>query len=108
MLRIKQLRLENNMSQRALAAKINSSQKAVDLWEKGITEPKAEIVIALADTFECSADYLLGREDDFGNVNVEKNLSEEERQILSLCSKLDGKEREKLADYVNYLIYSRK
>ena len=87
MLRIKQLRLENDMSQRALAAKIKSSQKAVDLWEKGLTEPKAEIVIALADVFECSADYLLGREDEFGNVTVVREITENERKLLSAYSK---------------------
>ena len=108
MLRIKQLRLENNLSQRALAAKIQSSQKAIDLWEKGITEPKAGIVIALADAFECSADYLLGREDDFGSVNVLRGVSESERQILELYAKLDKKERDELADYTRYLLSKRK
>lgn len=108
MLRIKQLRLENDMSQRALAAKIKSSQKAVDLWEKGLTEPKAEIVIALADVFECSADYLLGREDEFGNITVVREITENERKLLSAYSKLEEKEREFLCDYINYLINKTK
>ena len=104
MLRIKQLRLENNMSQRALATKIKSSQKAIDLWEKGVTDPKAEIVIALADAFECSADYLLGREDDFGNVSIVLEITENERKLLSAYAKLGKKEREFLFDYINYLL----
>ena len=103
MLRIKQLRNEFNMSQRALAAKINCSQKAVDLWEKGITEPKADIVIALANVFECTCDYLLGREDDLGSVNVMRELSESEKEILGVYAKLDKKEQAELLNYGRYL-----
>lgn len=104
MLRIKQLRVEKNLSQRALAAKINSSQKAIDLWEKGITEPKASVLIALANVFECTADYLLGREDDLGNVNVMRELSDSERSILQLHSKLNIKSREEAENFMRYLI----
>ena len=103
MLRIKQLRNELNMSQRALAVKLNCSQKAVDLWEKGITEPKADVVVALANVFECTCDYLLGREDDLGNVNVMRELSESEKEILGVYCKLDKKEQAELINYGKYL-----
>ncbi|MDE6597828.1 MAG: helix-turn-helix domain-containing protein [Clostridia bacterium] len=104
MLRIKQLRAESNMSQRALAVKLNCSQKAIDLWEKGITEPKADVVIALANIFECSADFILGREDDFGRVNVMRELSEGEKEFLELYSKLDKPGRDEAKNYIKYLI----
>lgn len=103
MLRLKQLRLENNMSQRALDAKIKSSQKAIDLWEKGITEPKASVIVALANVFECTADYLLGREDDLGNVNVMRDLSEGEKEALAVFGKLDKAQRRELLSYAGYL-----
>ena len=103
MLRLKQLRLENNMSQRALAAKIKSSQKAIDLWEKGITEPKASVIVALANVFECTADDLLGREDDLGNVNVMRDLSESEKEALAVFGKLDKAQRRELLSYAGYL-----
>ena len=103
MLRIKQLRNEFNMSQRTLAAKINCSQKAVDLWEKSVTEPKADVVIALANVFECTCDYLLGREDDLGSVNVMRELSETEKEILGVYSKLDKKGQAELINYGRYL-----
>ncbi len=51
MLRIKSLRTENNFSQRALAERIGSSQKAVDYWEKEKSEPTAKFICALADCF---------------------------------------------------------
>lgn len=104
MLRIKQLRKEANLSQRDLAAAIKCSQKAIDLWEKGITEPKADVIAALANFFECSADYILGREDDTGMVNVMRDLTEGEKQLLSLYSKLDKKQRDEFLSYGSYLL----
>ncbi len=104
MLRIKQLRKEANLSQRDLAAAIKCSQKAIDLWEKGLTAPKADVITALANFFECSADYLLGREDDIGMVNVMRDLTERERQLLTLYSKLDKKQQDEFLSYGDYLI----
>ena len=51
-----------------LADHIQTSDASVSNWENGVNEPKAEYIVRLADFFECSADYLLGREDDFGVV----------------------------------------
>lgn len=60
--RLKELRQERNLSQTALAQIISVSQKAIDYWERGINEPKATYIIRLADYFDISSDYLLGRE----------------------------------------------
>ena len=103
MIRIRTLRKEYGLSQRELALKIGSSQKSIDLWEKEKAEPTAKFICALADCFGCSADYLLGREDDFGNVNVESDLSESEQKILFSFRALNETNREKLLDYCTYL-----
>lgn len=52
MYRIKQLREEKNLSQRALANLIGASNKAVNFWETGKVEPSAKFICALADVFE--------------------------------------------------------
>lgn len=61
--RIFELRTECKISQLALAKIIGVSQKAIDYWERGVNEPKASYIILLADFFNVSADYLLGRTD---------------------------------------------
>lgn len=101
--RIKTLRLENNLSQRDLAAKIGCSQKSVDGWEKDLSEPTAGFICALADCFACSADYLLGREDDFGVVRIEGGLTQEERRMLDLYDTLPEPYRKELLHYGKYL-----
>lgn len=103
MLRIKTLRMENNLSQRSLALKIGSSQKSVDYWEKGVSEPTAGFLIALANCFGCSVDYLLGREDDFGNVNLDCDLTEAEKTLLKSFRGLSKQKREELLRFSDFL-----
>ena len=104
MYRIKQLREEKGISQRALAKKIGASAKAVNFWESGKVEPSAKFILALADAFECTTDYILGREDDMGNVNVMRELTEDEKVILNVFSQMEKRERNELIDIARYLI----
>lgn len=60
--RLKELRIEQNLSQQKLAEQIGVTQKAIDFWEKGINEPKASYIIKLAKFFSVTTDYLLGIE----------------------------------------------
>lgn len=43
-----------------MAKKIGYSQSVISDWEKGISDPSAKAIIALAQTLEVSADFLLG------------------------------------------------
>lgn len=104
MTRIRALRKEQNMSQRTLADKIGASQKSVDYWEKEQAEPTAKFICALADCFGCSIDFLLGREDDFGNVNVQSDLSEQEKRLLSDFRRLDENDREQIGCFAQFLL----
>ncbi len=61
--RIFEMRKEKGISQQFLAKQIGVTQKAIDFWEKGINEPKAGYVFALARFFGVSSDFLLGLED---------------------------------------------
>lgn len=62
---IKDLRTDEKISQSTLAKSIGVSQKAIDFWERGVNEPKASYIVKLADFFNVSADYLLGRETNY-------------------------------------------
>lgn len=56
---IKELRLENNLTQPELAKKIGVSNGIISLWENNVNEPKASHIRNLALIFNVSADYLL-------------------------------------------------
>ena len=86
----KTLRKERNLSQVELAKALNVSKACISMIEIGRNEPTANTLIRYADFFECSVDYLLGREDDFGNITVTANgsLSKEEANLLRIYRSL--------------------
>ena len=61
--RIKELRLENKLSQLALSKAIGVDKHAIIYWEQEVNEPKASYIVRLAQFFGVSTDYLLGLED---------------------------------------------
>ena len=62
--RIKSLRQKKGLSQQELAKLLFVNQTAVSQWERGVTNPSTDTAIALADFFDVSLDYLVGRSDD--------------------------------------------
>ena len=61
--RLKDLRLEKELSQRELAKLVNLSHTAILRWENQTRVPNAEAVVALAKFFGVTTDYLLGLTD---------------------------------------------
>ncbi len=59
MLRLKELRTESAMSQKALAECLHVSQQTVGKWESGGATPNPETLRKLADIFHVSVDYLI-------------------------------------------------
>lgn len=59
--RVKELRKELGLTQTQFAAKIGSTQRQVSFWESGQIEPNIFWLIKLADFFDVSVDYLIGR-----------------------------------------------
>lgn len=57
--RIKQLRQESGMSQAALAQRLGVTRSSVNAWEMGISTPTIQYVIALAQVWHVTTDYLL-------------------------------------------------
>ncbi len=68
--KLKELRTEKGITQAELALNLQCSQSMIVRWEKGECEPTANAIIKIATYFDVSTDYLLGREDDFGNVTI--------------------------------------
>ena len=62
--RLAALRKQRGLSMSALGGVLHVSDEAVRLLERGKRSPSFEILIALADHFNVSLDYLCGRSDD--------------------------------------------
>ena len=61
--RLKELRLEKELSIKQLANAIGVSDIAISRWENNLRVPNVISLYALAKFFDVSADYLIGLED---------------------------------------------
>ena len=59
--RLRELRAEKNMSRAELAEKLHVSVRLISYWETGKRECSFDMLIAIADVFDTTTDYLLGR-----------------------------------------------
>ena len=75
--RIKELRTENGLTQKQLADAVGIPQTTVACHEKS-HDPNIYILMKYADFFECSLDYLAGREEGA----LPYALSNEERELI--------------------------
>lgn len=58
------LRQQKTVSQHTLAEVLGIGKSAISMMESGQRAASADILIALADYFDVSLDYLVGRSDD--------------------------------------------
>ncbi len=96
--RIKQKRLEKNLTQEELGNIIGVSKVSVCNWEKDIKKPSSENLILLSENLNTSIDYLIGNDyyvisdsdDEYAirMANSEVELIEELRNHLKLYEML--------------------
>lgn len=78
--KVKDLREKNNLTQSALAKKLNVTRSSVNAWEMGISVPSTTLLVELAKLFHVSTDYLLGIEST-STLDISK-LNDKEVLIL--------------------------
>ena len=59
--RLKELRKKKGISQLRLATDLNTTQNTISRYETGEREPGIDELVKIADYFNVSIDYLLGR-----------------------------------------------
>ena len=87
--RIKELRIENGLTQKQLADSIGIAQTTVATHEKS-HDPNIYCLIKYADFFECTLDYLAGRE----QAPLPYALSKPERELIQTFRKLKPQAKE--------------
>ena len=102
----KALRKEKGLSQVQLAEALKVSKACISMIEIGKNEPTANTLLKYADFFQCTTDYLLGREDDFGNVVVQTEkpdpLPQDEQEMLQIYQSLSPAHRSQVLEYARY------
>ena len=60
-MRLKELRKKKGISQLRLATELNTTQNTISRYETGEREPGIDELTKIADYFNISVDYLIGR-----------------------------------------------
>lgn len=86
--RIKELRMQNNLTQDELATKLGLKKAAVHKYESGLVENiKRSTIQEMASIFNVSPCYILGWEDS--NNSKHKSLTNGENELLEDYNKLN-------------------
>ena len=80
--RIKDLREDKDLKQSELAEIINTSQQNLSNYEQEKSSPTKDIWIKLADYFNVTTDFLMGKTNNPNNENLTDGLTSEEIKEL--------------------------
>ncbi len=101
-MKIKELRIRNNLSQTELAQIIDVSQKSVSDYEKGKTQPDFETLIKLADYFHTTVDNLLDHEVPY--LLDTSTLTDEQNELLEKIKQLSKENCQRVDAYITGLL----
>lgn len=96
---LKDLRKEKGISQETIANELHISQKAYSYYERGEREPSIKTLIDIADFFNVTIDYILGRE-----TKKFYSLENEERNIIDKYKKLNNVNKAKIEERIDTFI----
>lgn len=101
------LREVNFLTQTDIAHHLHLSSSAISHYEKGITVPPTEIIFRLAEFYNVTADYILGRSASKTDLNDTYSLKLTNKMTIGdaveIMTKMNDAEREHLA-YIISLI----
>lgn len=87
--RLRDLRIKRNLSQKELAKHLGISPSIVSSYELGERIPSVDRLLALANFYGCSIDYLLGRSQKEPVTPIDTaGLSTEQIQALANIARL--------------------
>lgn len=69
--RIYELRIDNDITIKEISAHLGLHRDVYSRYEKGLRDFPIDILIKLADYYDCSVDYLIGRTSNNKNSNTE-------------------------------------
>lgn len=103
---ITELRMEKGMKQKQLSAMLNMSPGNLSNYEHGVYWPTLDTLCKLADLFDVSTDFLLGRTDYRCPPEVFTKCTSPDhtmRHIINTLRDLDTASLDAIGKYVDYL-----
>lgn len=103
--RIRQLRIQHQMTQEELGAKVGVQKAAIYKYENGlIVNLKRSTLEKLAIVLETTPTYLMGLEDDENDSSILSELTPQQSALLLSFNQLNEEGQQKAVDYVDDLV----
>lgn len=102
--RLKELRQQKGLTQADLANLLNLGPTAISNYEANRNEPTFEKLLQLAEYFEVSCDYLLGKSDKYLPVEGEI-IDRDIIEIFNLYQEMNLESIEEFKNFAKYLLY---
>ena len=106
LLNLKFLRKESGISQKRLADAIDVSQQSINQYENHAVEPDISTLSQMADFFDTSIDFIVGRTDSReppGN-KPDKRLNRDEALLIEKYRRLNPEEKRSLQKLLDTLL----
>ena len=84
--KLKDLRIKLGYSQTEVAKKIGISPPIISTYESGTKSPSLESLVALAQLYKCSTDYLLGLTDITARKTLQPFSDEQAMALISFIN----------------------
>lgn len=93
---LKKLRVEAGLSQQQLANVVGVSQQSINKYENHSVEPDISTLIALAECFGTSVDYLIGNTDISRKYEIvhPSDLNNKEKKLIEGYRKATAKDKQ--------------
>lgn len=106
------LREVNFLTQTDIVHHLHLSSSTISHYEKGITVPPTEIIFSLAEFYDVTTDYILGRCASKTNLNDTYALKLTNKMTIGdaveIMTKMNDAEREHLAYFIEVIGKSKK
>ncbi len=101
--RIRELREDNDKTQKEVADYLQTPYQYYAVYEKGGSEISFERAIALADYYNVSLDYIAERTNSKKGMSYGE-LTETEQTLLNALSKMNSEEKKKISELLKIIL----
>ena len=97
-----ELRQDKGLTQKQLGRVLSVSTGTISNYENGVHYPDLEKLVVLADYFQVSTDYLLGRENSTRTVHISEAKELQDERIIRLIHRYSQlpKDRQQALDLI--------
>lgn len=95
---LKNIRIQNNLTQKEIATKLNISRSTYNNYEQGVAEPDIETLKKLADIYHTTTDTIIEHEVPY--LLDKSTLTPEQREIVEIVPQMNYEECKLMLAYL--------